>query len=404
MAELLRMPEIAANTTEAVLSSWPLAEGATFSRNDVVATVETAKAVVDVAAEADGVLLRRLVAAGAEVEAGDAIALVAQPGEQVADVDAALRELGVGAPSEPDQGETPEPSPISLPVNGNSRVFASPLARRLARDAGLSVEQITGTGPNGRIVRRDVERATAEATATAAPAPAGDTTQAAAFTDVPHSRLRRAIAARLTESTRTAPHFFLRATARVDRLLALRAELIDGADVRISVNDLVVKAVAGAHQAVPELNVVWTPDAVRSFASVDVALAVATENGLVTPVLRSVEGMTITTVARTTRDLAERARAGQLQQHELEGGTISVTNLGRYGTEEFAAVINPPHASILAVGAARQEPVVTGGTLEVGTVLRLTLSVDHRPVDGVTAARWMRALVSLLEHPARVLA
>lgn len=404
MAELLRMPEIAANTTEAVLSSWPLAEGATFSRDDVVAVVETAKAVVDVAAEADGVLLRRLVAAGAEVEAGDAIALIATPGEQVADVDAALRELGVGEPSEPAQPETPEPSPISLPVNGSSRVFASPLARRMARDAGLSVEQITGTGPSGRIVRRDVERATAEATATAAPGPAGDTTLAAAFTDVPHSRLRRAIAARLTESTRTAPHFFLRATARVDRLLALRAELNEGADVRISVNDLVVKAVAGAHRAVPELNVVWTPDAVRSFASVDVALAVATENGLVTPVLRSVEGMTVTTVARTTRDLAERAQTGQLQQHELEGGTISVTNLGMYGTEEFAAVINPPHASILAVGAARQEPVVTGGTLEVGTVLRLTLSVDHRPVDGVTAARWMRALVSLLEHPARILA
>src|SRR5512143_1304954 len=186
------MPEIAANTTEAALSSWPLAEGATFSRDDVVATVETAKAVVDVAAEADGVLLRRLVAAGAEVEAGDAIALVAAPGEQVADVDAALRELGVGAPPEPEpkpeQAETPEPSPTSLPVNGNSRVFASPLARRMARDAGLSVEQITGTGPNGRIVRRDVERATADATATAAPAPTGDTTQAAAFTDVPHSR------------------------------------------------------------------------------------------------------------------------------------------------------------------------------------------------------------------------
>jgi pyruvate dehydrogenase E2 component (dihydrolipoamide acetyltransferase) len=267
-------------------------------------------------------------------------------------------------------------------------------------------------------VRRDVERAVAEGAAGTAPTtepvrpvtppakaasqPAGDS----AYAEIPHTRQRRLIAARLTESVQTAPHFYLRASVRVDRLLALRSELNAGAapDTTVSVNDLVVKAVGAAHALVPELNVTWTPDAVRSYASVDVAVAVATDGGLVTPVVRSVPDLSVTAVARTVRDLAERARSGRLQQNELEGGTITVTNLGMFGTEEFAAIINPPQASILAVGAARQEPVVVDGAPSLATVMRLTLSVDHRPVDGVTAARWLAALVDLLEHPARVLA
>ncbi|HEX4698229.1 MAG TPA: dihydrolipoamide acetyltransferase family protein [Actinomycetes bacterium] len=457
MPELLLMPEIATGTTEAVLSSWSVAENATVSAHDVVAVVETAKAVVDVEAEADGVMVRLLVAPGAEVATGSPIALVAGPGEQVGDVDAALRDLGVSAESVPspssssgspavDGLEVPEaattqdPSPVSPPNgvavseapaapatssaapesrNGHgARVFSSPIARRLAREAGLSVEQIHGTGPGGRIVRRDVERAVAEGADTTAPTtgparpvaspadaarqPAGDP----AYTEIPHTRLRRLIAARLTESVQTAPHFYLRASVRADRLLALRAELNAGAasEANVTVNDLVVKAVGAAHVRVPELNVTWTQEAVRFYASVDVAVAVATEGGLVTPVVRGVPDLSVTAVARSVRDLAERARSGRLQQHELEGGTISVTNLGMYGTEEFAAIISPPQASILAVGAAREEPVVVDGRLEVGTVMRLTLSVDHRPVDGVTAARWLAVLVDLLEHPARVLA
>jgi pyruvate dehydrogenase E2 component (dihydrolipoamide acetyltransferase) len=423
MPELLRMPEVAANTTEAVLSSWPLPENSAFARDDVIATVETAKAVVDVAAEADGVLLKVLVAPGAEVAIGAAIAVIGAPGEQVADLDAVLAELGVdstpaaAAPPAADPVDVPETAPSDEPVptqtvaapvqstgaapNGHGRVFASPIARRLAREAGLSVDDLTGSGPDGRILRRDVEAAQAAPAPAAAARPAR---QAAAFTDAPHSKLRRLIAARLTESKQTAPHFYLRGTARVDRLLALRAELNEDADVRISVNDLVVKAVAQAHQRVPALNVTWGEDAIRSYESVDVAVAVATESGLVTPVLRAVEQMTISSVARAVKDAVERASTGRLQQHELEGGSISVTNLGMYGTEEFAAIINPPQASILAVGAAREEPVVVDGELQVGQVMRLTLSVDHRPVDGVAAAQWMRVLVDLLEHPARILA
>jgi len=420
------MPEIATDTTEAVLSSWPLPEGSSFSRDDVIATVETAKAVVDVPAEADGVLLRLLVAAGTEVAVGTAIALIGTPGEQAGDLDIVLRDLGAAGPSVPpvpsvpvdpvalevpEAATTPEPSPLDVKVpapdpvsvGGGERVFASPLARRLVKEAGLRIEGVTGTGHNGRIVRRDVERARSEASSTVtAPEEAG--VPAAAWTDVPHSRLRRLVASRLTESKQQAPHFYLRATVTVDRLLALRAELNEDAAMRVSVNDLVVKAVAGAHVRVPELNVTWGEDAVRAYSSVGVSVAVATDRGLVTPVLRAVEDMTVTTVASTVRDLAERARSGRLQQHELEGGSISITNLGMFGTEEFAAIINPPQAAILAVGAARQEPVAVDGRLEVATVMRLTLSVDHRPVDGVVAARWMAALVTLLEHPARILA
>jgi len=434
MPELLRMPEIAAATTSATLAGWPVAVNTRFSASDVIATVETDKAVVDVEAESDGVILRTLVAEGTEVEVGTAIAVLARPDETVDDVDAALAALGVsvGNGAAPARTAAPEPEAPAAPAAGNGapRRFASPLARRLAAEAGLLVTDLVGTGPGGRIVRRDVEAALAqrvaheeadlhdaspalpgppppapEVPATPEPtphrAPAVQTT--AEYTDQPLSRMRRAVAARLTESVTTAPHFYVRGVARVDGLLHLRADLNEGADVRISVNDLVVKAVAKAHQQVPEMNVVWTGDAIRSFTGVDVSVAVATDKGLVTPVLTGVERRSITDVARATQDFAARAREGRLQQSELEGGSVTVSNLGMYGVEEFAAIINPPQAAILAVGATKQEAVVTDGRLEVATVLRVTLSVDHRPVDGAIAARWMSAFVSLLERPVRIL-
>jgi pyruvate dehydrogenase E2 component (dihydrolipoamide acetyltransferase) len=423
---LLRMPEISTSTTEAVLSRWPLAEGTAFSAKDVVATIETEKAIVDVEAEADGVLLRTLVAEGDEIAVGGAIALLGRPGEDVGDLDAVLASLGVtpaagpvtsGAPTPaPGAAETagsvpaaPFPvAPVPAASNGHARTFASPLARRLARDAGLALADVTGSGPGGRVVRRDVEAAVAgraaQPAAAARTAPAAPQAAAAAWIDTPLSRARKAIAARLTESKTTAPHFYLRGTAHVDRLLALRAELNDGAAARVSVNDLVVKAVARAQLLVPEMNVAWTGDAIRSFSGADVAVAVATDKGLVTPVLRSVETLPISAVATATQDFVARAKTGRLQQSELEGGAITVTNLGMFGTEEFAAILNPPQSAILAVGAARSEPVVVDGRVEAGMVLRVTLSVDHRPVDGATAARWMAAFLGLLEAPVRILA
>jgi pyruvate dehydrogenase E2 component (dihydrolipoamide acetyltransferase) len=216
--------------------------------------------------------------------------------------------------------------------------------------------------------------------------------------------MRRAIATRLAAGHRETPVFHIRGSARVDELLALRTRLNDGAGVKVSVNDLVVAAAARTHAALPEMNVVWTPDAVRRFTTVDVAVAVATDRGLVTPVVRDAGNRTVTSIARETAGLLERARAGALRQEELAGGSLTVSNLGAFGTEEFTAVINPPQAAILAVGAARQEAVVTGGELGVATVLRVTLSVDHRPVDGATAARWLRRFLALLEEPLRILA
>lgn len=439
MAILLRMPEISANTVEAVLAEWPLRENAAFAAGDAIATVETEKAVVDVPAESAGVLLRTLIEPGRSVPVGTPMAVLGAPGETVDDLDGLVEEL------------TGEPRPAAA-EGAAGRIFASPLARRMARENGLAIADIQGTGPGGRIVRDDVRRAlvahrgrvsggatssTAElptgaasrpavATAAAAerptadgarpavgavrptvdaatvPAPSGPADESG-YQDIPHSRMRRAIADRLSRSSRETPVFSIRGSARVDALLALRDQLNEAAAVRISVNDLIVAAAARAHVVVPEMNVVWTPDAVRRFRDVDISVAVATDAGLVTPVVRGVPGLTLSALAARTADLLVRARAGRLRQEELEGGTLTVTNLGTYGTEDFTAVINPPQAAILAVGAARQEAVVTDGELGVATVLRVTLSVDHRPVDGATAARWMAAFLALLEAPVRIL-
>ncbi|PQM58792.1 MAG: 2-oxo acid dehydrogenase subunit E2 [Actinomycetales bacterium] len=426
MAELLRMPEVAAGASSAVLSQWPTGAGASFSTGDVIAIIETDKAVVDVEAEADGTLVHLIATEGQEVTIGDPIALMAAPGENVGDIDAALASLGVksnsginaaAAPTSAPVPDSPanDPAPVStvpaaeatseaaLPTG---RLFISPIARRLAKEAGIALTGIAGSGPNGRIRRRDVEAAISGAPSTTpvSPAPSISGAPASGFVDIPHSRLRRAIANRLVESKTTAPHFYLRGSAQVDRLMALRAEINDGEDVRVSVNDLVIKAVAAAMVRVPAVNVIWTADAIRQFQTVDVAVAIATESGLVTPVLRNVQEMSVRHIAATAKDYAERARAGGLKQAELEGGSTSVTNLGMFGTEDFDAIINPPHASILAVGAAKEQPIVADGHVTVGSVMKVSLSVDHRPVDGATAAQWMRQLIRLLEQPAKMLA
>ncbi len=295
------------------------------------------------------------------------------------------------------------------------RVFSSPLARKLAREAGLPFTDLVGTGPGGRIVRRDVQKKAQAERAARVPAegavvvPRKDEEPekrgripAAGFLEVPHHRLRRAVAARLTESQQV-PHFTVRGRARVDKLLRLRRELNRTGTERISVTDLLVTAAARAHVAVPDLNVIWQPDVVRQFTGVDLAVAVATERGLVTPVLRGIERMTVSAVAVATADLLARARSGRLRQDELEGGTLTVSNLA--GTASRSSLPSSTAAgSHPAVGAARPETVVRKGKPVVATVMAVTLTVDHRPVDGVVAARWMAAYLSLLEHPVRILA
>ncbi|MGI8329230.1 dihydrolipoamide acetyltransferase family protein [Actinomadura scrupuli] len=464
MARLLRMPEVAAGATEAVLAEWLVPENTAFSAGDPIVVVETEKAIVEVEAESDALILKTLVAAGSHVEVGSPVAVLGDPAETVGDLAAVLAQLGVSGPvgetvagpvAEPVRQPVPgaEPAPVSgaelapasgaEPVRhearggpaGGDRVFASPLARQMVKRSGLSLREMTGTGPNGRIVRRDVERVLAErdaspagrsaaeplperagspaaesavapvvapAVAPAVRTPAGSPAAAGSH-PAPHSPLRRAVARRLTESKQTIPHFYLKGTCTIDPLLALREELNAVSPERISVNDLVIKAVARAHVLVPQMNVIWTDDALLRFDTVDVAVAIASERGLVTPVLRSVDSMSVGAVATAVKGYVRQAADGRLRQHDLEGGSISVTNLGMFGVEEFAAIINPPQAAILAVGAGRPEPVVVDGTVEVATRMTVVLSVDHRAVDGALAAQWMRAFQRVVEQPFQLL-
>lgn len=411
VASIIRLPEVMANATEAVIATWVAAEGTEVAVGDVLAEIETEKAVVEMNAEEAGVLAKHLAPAGALVQVGAPVALLLATADEPHDLAALLGEESAAGP-EPtagEQGPTTAPSgPVSVDAGG-SRVFASPLARKLARQAGVSVDVLTGTGPGGRIVRRDVERYLASApAATSAPAPGTPSSAtpalplaAAGETLVPHSPMRRAIARRLTESKQSVPHFYLVAEPRVDALLALRAQAnADPARRKLSVNDFVLKAVAAAFRAVPEANVAWSDEGMRQFDGVDVAVAVATEGGgLLTPVVRGVDRLTVTEVSAAVADLAGRAREGRLRQEELEGGSTTVSNLGMFGTREFSAIINPPQATILAVGAAIDSPVVVDGRLEVAKVMRCTLSADHRAIDGALAARWLAAFTEAIENP-----
>ena len=424
MADVLRLSATVAGETEAVLTAWLIPEGGTLAPRDVIATVETAKASFDIEAESAGILLRQLVREGDEVTAGTPLAVTGAPGETAADAAALLGDATADAPPRSASSAAPASSP-SLSADGQpgGRIFASPIARRLAREMGLELAAIAGSGPNGRIRRRDVEAAAGEQAARGAAAPGPEPAAAAVrpepaapepqpavepapagVRDIPHSRLRRVIAARLTESKQTAPHFYLRGTADTEKLWRLKERLNASSPVKVTLNDLVVKAVAHAHTRVPEMNVIWTADAVRCFSDVDLSVAIATADGLVTPVIRAADRLSVSTIAAFVRDQAERARNGRLRQQDLQGGVATVTNLGMYGTAEFAAIINPPQSAIVAVGAVRREPVARKGKARVRRVMTVTLSVDHRPIDGVTAARWMQAFTALLEDPAQILA
>jgi len=275
--------------------------------------------------------------------------------------------------------------------------------RRLARERGIDLAGIAGTGPGGRIVRRDLDGIPASSPAPAAPAATPSPGTGAVGTPEKLTGMRKAIARRLTESKTTVPHFYVTAHCRVDRLLALRAQVNEAAPRKVSVNDFVLKAVAGALVDVPAANAIWGGDHILRFDGVDLAVAVAVDGGLLTPVLRGVDRMTLVEVSATVAELADRARAGRLQQHELEGGSFSVSNLGMYGVDEFSAILNPPQSGILAVAAAKQQPVVEDGALAVGTVMTVTLSADHRVVDGAVAAEWMAAFVKRMENPVSAL-
>lgn len=440
MATVIRMPEVLAGATEAALQSWLVSAGDEITVGQPIAEVETEKAVVEYEAEQSGVIAGLLVETGVQVPVGTPIAVLAGPGESTeqalaaagSEVDQAVPEPAsgpAGTVAAPEKDTVPDsvPAPTAagagdstataLPEAGgtddpgaHNRRFMSPLVRRLSAERGLDLSGVTGSGPGGRIVRRDLDGApaladsagsAASAAAAAVPdAPVAD----AGHTDVPLTGMRRAIARRLVESVTTIPHFYLVADCRVDELLELRKRVNAAGTTPISVNDFVVKAVSAAFVDVPEANAIWIDGAIRRFDDVSIAVAVSVDDGLVTPVIRSVNRIGISEMSASIRELAERGRAGKLKQAELEGGSFSVSNLGMFGTEEFSAIINPPHSGILAVGAATKRPVVDGaGELAVATVMTVTMSADHRVLDGALAARWLGAFKARIENPLSLL-
>lgn len=439
MATVIRMPEVLAGAAEAVISQWMIQEGQEVAVGDTLAEIETEKANVDYQAEEQGRLARVLIKPGETVEVGAPIAVFAAAGDTDDDIEAALAAAGgadapaaaatqpaptaeatpapateTHAPSSPTPPPAPaEPSPV---VQNGGRIYASPLVRKRARESGIDLSQVTGTGPGGRIVKKDLESFTpaapaapaAPASTPATPAPAPAYSQAATgeagYTDRPHTGMRRAIARRLTESKTTVPHFYVTADCRVEKLLEARTQMNEATGVKVSVNDWVMKAVAKALMEVPDANVIWTDEALRFFNRADIAVAVAVEGGLLTPVLRGVESMSLTQINHEVTRLATKAREGAISQAEIEGGSFSVSNLGMYGTDAFQAILNPPQSGILAVGAARDAVVVENGELVAGKVMTVNLSADHRAVDGALAAEWMKAFRHYIENPLALLA
>jgi len=405
MAVIMRMPALLADATEAILAKWIIKEGDEFKAGQPIAEVETEKALVEVPAESDGILGKILVAEGKNTEVGMPIAVLLAAGESAAEIDKLLGEKDsapapavVTAPEVAPQIVVPALAPVEVATRSSNdgRIFVSPIARKLARELGVDIASVQGSGPDGRIVKSDIYAA--QGRTPSAPVQQQVVSQNPAEA-VPHSRMRKAIARRLTESKQNVPHFYLSASLIADEFLNLRKQLNEWSTNKVSVTDLILKTVAAAYSDVPKANCIWGDEAIQYFNNVDIAVAVASENGLITPVVRNVETLALDKLAVLTSDLFTRAREGKLKQDEIQGGTISVTNLGMYGTDEFYAIINPPQSMILAVGAAKKKPVVKDDQLAIATVINFTLSVDHRSVDGALAAEWLNSFSKRFENP-----
>ncbi len=440
----ITMPALSPTMEEGNLAKWLVKEGDKVKSGDVIAEIETDKATMEVEAVDEGTVAKIVVAAGTEgVKVNALIAVLAGDGEDVA---AAASGAGSAAPA-PKAAvvEAPKAEAVSAPASapvapaaapapaavssGGARTFSSPLARRLAKEAGIDLSAVAGTGPHGRVVKSDVEAAVAggakpapaaaaAAPQAAAPAPAAAAPKGASddavlklfeqgsYELVPHDGMRKTIARRLVESKQTVPHFYVSVDCELDALMALRAQLNDAAPrkdsapaYKISVNDMVIKALALALRDVPDANVSWTENAMVKHKHADVGVAVSIPGGLITPIVRKAEEKTLSTISNEMRDLGKRAKDRKLKPEEYQGGTTSVSNMGMMGVKNFAAVINPPHATILAVGAGEQRVVVKKGEMAIATVMTVTLSTDHRCVDGALGAELLQAFKGYIENP-----
>jgi len=435
------MPALSPTMEKGNLAKWLKKEGDKVKPGDVIAEIETDKATMEYEAVDEGTLARILVPEGsADIPVNQLIAVLATEGEDVKSAASAAGKVAAPAAQAPQSAPPPAaqpaappraaapanaPGPAASPAtapgpDGRTRVFASPLARRLARDAGMDIARVTGTGPHGRIVARDVEQAK-QGGGLRAPAAGGEALPIQAPSDdkiralfepgsydvVPHDNIRKIIARRLVEAKLTIPHFYLTLTCNIDRLLAAREDInlvapkdADGKPAwKVSVNDFCIKALALALMKVPDANVTWTEGGMLHHKHADVGVAVAIPGGLITPVVRHAETKKITDISIEMKDLAARARVRRLKPEEYQGGSTSISNLGMYGIQEFAAVINPPHATILAVGVGEQRPVARNGKVEIATQMTVTLSTDHRAVDGALGAEFLGTFKNFIENP-----
>ena len=422
------MPALSPTMEEGTLAKWLVKEGDTVNSGDLLAEIETDKATMEIEAVDEGVIGKILVTDGTEaVKVNTPIAILLEDGESEADISASGATPAAAEVSE--AVEAPADAPVDTAkrtVQGGERIFASPLARRIAKDNGVDLSAIKGSGPKGRIVKADVVDAPKDSASPATAAAPTSTSGASKlatgpstemvlktyadreFEEVPLDGMRKTIAARLTEAKQSVPHFYLRRDIHLDALLKLRSELnktLAARDVKLSVNDFIIKACAMALQQVPDANAVWAGDRTLKLKPSDVAVAVAIEGGLFTPVLRDSDIKSLSALSAEMKDLAGRARDRKLAPHEYQGGSFAISNLGMFGIDNFDAIINPPHAAILAVGAGTKKPVVgVDGELAVATVMSTTLSVDHRVIDGALGAKLLNAIKENLENPMAMLA
>jgi pyruvate dehydrogenase E2 component (dihydrolipoamide acetyltransferase) len=416
MATNILMPALSPTMTEGNLARWLKQEGDGIKAGDVIAEIETDKATMEVEAVDEGILGRILVPAGTQgVKVNDVIAVLVEAGEAVPTAGAAPKAAPAPTAPAPVAAAPAAAAPAPAPASGD-RVFASPLARRMAAQAGLDIGKIAGSGPNGRIVKADVDAALSRGSApvaaaapvaapVAAPRPAAPVAITAPHTAVPNSSIRKVIARRLAESKATIPHFYVSTDVEIDALLKIRADLNarspkDGPGAyKLSVNDLVIKATAVTLRRFPNVNAMWTEDAILQLHDVDISVAVSIPDGLITPIVKGADIKGLAAISNEMKDLAARAKTGKLKPEEFQGGGFSISNMGMYGVRDFAAIINPPQAGILAVSAGEQRPVVKNGALAIATVMTLTLSVDHRVIDGALAAEFLQALKRNIEDP-----
>jgi len=428
MPTQILMPALSPTMTEGSLAKWHKKEGDTVKAGDVLAEIETDKATMEFEAVDEGTLGRILVPEGTQhVQVNQPIAVILGEGESAADIKAMPAAKPAAAPAPkaeakpaapppaapapaPKVAAVPAPRPAAPPRADGARIFASPLARRLARNAKLDLANLRGTGPRGRIVRADVEAAMAGGGA--APglrAPSYSKERIVAeignltYTEIPLTPIRRVIATRMAESAAQTPHFYLTIDCEIDALLRARQDLNDAAGLKVSVNDFVIRAAALTLRQVPLANASYTDDAILRWNEVDVAVAVALDGGLITPIVKNADQKRVPQIAAEMRDLGVRARQGKLKLAEFQGGSFSISNLGMYGVREFTAVINPPQACILAVGVGEERPVVRNGGLAVAHVMTCTLGCDHRVLNGAEGAQWLQAFKKLIEAPAALL-